>query len=55
VIALLAAGHIDQVALPSPVIKPVRPFAFELTIPGGRPTPALLHLEPPGRAPPFLA
>jgi len=54
-IALFAAGHIDLVAFPSPVINALGLVVFELTIPAGRPPPALLHLEPPGRAPPFSA
>jgi hypothetical protein len=54
-IELFAAGHVDVVAFASPAINALDFVAFELTIPAGRPTPALLHLEPPGRAPPFSA
>ena len=54
-IALFAAGHVDLVTFASPVVCPVRPVVFELSIPAGRPalTPSLS--EPPGRAPPFFA
>jgi hypothetical protein len=54
-IALFAAGHVDAVAFPSPVINVLGLVVFELTVPAERPTPALLHLEPTGRAPPFSA